>query len=138
MALWTVSALASHPAYPLLANARGLRVYGPPSRPNICPRLLILPPNALSTTRRAVALAMPRFAARLKLNGGDPAVSGQGRLPLGARCNRRWLWAQVVAPERRCLRTPGARPVGQPVTRHLCGGSDRSRLGAVGDDPLSR
>ena len=74
-AVRVVSALASQPPYPLLANAHGLRVYGPPSRPNVCPHLLALPPNALSTAQRAVALGMPPFEARVKLNGRDPVVS---------------------------------------------------------------
>jgi hypothetical protein len=74
LAVWDVSALAS-PPYPLLVNAHGLRVYGPPARPNVCPHVLALPPKALSTARRAVALAMPRYEARLKLNGHDSVVS---------------------------------------------------------------
>jgi hypothetical protein len=46
MTVLSVSALASPPPYPLLANAHGLRVYGPPSKPNTCPRLSALPPTA--------------------------------------------------------------------------------------------
>lgn len=76
LVLFAATALASLPAYPLLVSADGLRVYGPPARANVpCPQLLVLPQHALRTTRRAIAIAMPPFEARLKLNGRDPIVS---------------------------------------------------------------
>jgi len=76
LAMSAVAAMASQPPYPLLVNRDGLRVYGPPTRPNVpCPHLLALPPHYLATARRAVALAMPPFEARLRENGRDPIVS---------------------------------------------------------------
>jgi hypothetical protein len=93
VALSGVSALASRPPYPLLVNANGLRVYGPAKRPNVCPRLLSLPPYALHTARRAVALTMPPFEARLKADGRDPIVSvvlamRSGFAPIAGGCGR--------------------------------------------------
>jgi hypothetical protein len=74
--LSTLSALASRAPYPLLVNVNGLRVYGPPARPNVpCPRLLTLLRSDLRAARRAVTLAMPPFEARLKEDGRDPIVS---------------------------------------------------------------
>jgi hypothetical protein len=75
-AMAAVAAMASRPPYPLLVHRDGFRVYGPPTRPHVpCPHLLALPPNYLASARRAVALAMPPFEARLKENGRDPIVS---------------------------------------------------------------
>jgi hypothetical protein len=92
-AISAVAALASPPPYPLLVNRDGLRVYGPPTRPHVpCPHLLTLPPHYLATARRAVALAMPPFEARLKENGRDPIVSVvpaiRGFSPIAGGCGR--------------------------------------------------
>ena len=90
-AMSAVAALASRPPYPLLVNRDGLRVYGPPTRPNVpCPHLLALPPRFATTGRRAVALAMPPFAAQLKENGRDPIVSVRRHAfsPIAGGCGR--------------------------------------------------
>jgi hypothetical protein len=86
-----VAALASAQPYPLLVNRGGLRVYGPPTRPHVpCPHLLALPPHYLAKGRRAVALAMPPFEARLKENGRDPVVSARRHAfnPTAGGCGR--------------------------------------------------
>jgi hypothetical protein len=91
LTLSSVAALASRPAYPLLVSRDGLRVYGPPIRPNVpCPHLLALPSGFLATGRRAVALAMPPFAARLNENGRDPIVSVRRHAfdPIAGGCGR--------------------------------------------------
>ena len=98
--LSAVAALASPPAYPLLVNRDGLRVYGPPTRPHVpCPHLLTLPAHYLATARRAVALAMPPFAARLKENGRDPIVSvlRHAFSPIAGGCGRTAWRRSVVA-----------------------------------------
>jgi hypothetical protein len=60
----------------LLVNVPGLRVYGPANAARTaCPHLLPLPAHALSTVKRAVALAMPAFERRVHLNGRDPRVT---------------------------------------------------------------
>jgi hypothetical protein len=102
VAISAVSALASGPPYPLLVNRNGLRVYGPPTRPNVCPRLLSLPPHALPKVRRAVALAMPPFEAHLKLNGRDPIVrtvpaNRSGFSPVAGGCGQTTWRRSVVA-----------------------------------------
>jgi hypothetical protein len=59
----------------LLVNRPDLRVYGPPERADVpCISALSLPPDAPAAVKRAVALAMPPFEARLKLDGGNPSV----------------------------------------------------------------
>jgi hypothetical protein len=102
LALWAAPAFASQSPFPLLVNGQGLRVYGPPSRPSVCPRLLSPPPRALATARRAVALAMPRFETRLKLNGRDPVVSVKaaahsGLAAIAGGCGRLQWRRSVVA-----------------------------------------
>jgi len=99
-AISAVAALASPPPYPLLVNRDGLRVYGPPTRPHVpCPHLLTLPPHYLATARRAVALAMPPFEARLKEDGRDPIVSvlRHAFSPIAGRCGRTAWRRSVVA-----------------------------------------
>jgi len=86
-----VAVLAARPPYPLLVNRDGFRVFGPPTRPHVpCPHLLALPPHYLTIGRRAVALAMPPWAARLKENGRDPIVSviRHGFSPIAGGCGR--------------------------------------------------
>jgi hypothetical protein len=86
-----LAAPAARPPYPLLVNRDGFRVYGPPARPNTpCPHLLALPPNYVTTGRRAVVLAMPPFAARLRENGRDPVVSvvRHAFSPIAGGCGR--------------------------------------------------
>src|SRR5919204_3031992 len=101
-AMAAVSALASRSPYPLLVNRHGLRVYGPPTRPNVCPRLSLLPPNALRNVQRAVVLAMPPFEARLKANGRDAIVrtvpaNRSGFSAVAGGCGRRTWRRSVVA-----------------------------------------
>lgn len=63
------------PGYPLLASRAGGRVYGPPTHAHApCPATLAPPANARSLVKRAVALAMPPFEARLHLDGRNPGV----------------------------------------------------------------
>jgi hypothetical protein len=100
LAMSAASALASRPPYPLLVNRDGFRVYGPPTRPHVpCPHLLPLPPHYLATGRRAVALAMPPFEARLKENGRDPIVSIRRHAfsPIAGGCGRTAWRRSVVA-----------------------------------------
>ena len=99
-AVSAMAALASPPPYPLLVNRDGLQVYGPPAGPHVpCPHLLTLPPHYLATARRAVALAMPPFAARLKQNGRDPIVSvlRHAFSPIAGGCGRTAWRRSVVA-----------------------------------------
>jgi hypothetical protein len=76
--LTAAAALAAAPRLPghtLVVDRPGLRVYGPAQRPSVpCPRVLPLPQRALTTVKRAVQLAMPRFEAHDKLNGRDPVI----------------------------------------------------------------
>lgn len=63
------------PGHPLLVDRPGLRVFGPPLHADVlCPDLLPLPAGALATVKRAVALAMPPFERKLKLDGRNPIV----------------------------------------------------------------
>jgi hypothetical protein len=101
-AMSAVVAVASRPPYPLLVNTDGLRVYGPPTRPNVpCPHLLALPAHSLRTARRAVELAIPPFEARLKENGRDPIVSVvpaiRGFSPRAGGCGRVAWRRSIVA-----------------------------------------
>jgi hypothetical protein len=83
-------------------NRHGLRVYGPPTRPNVCPRLLSLPPRALRTVRRAVTLAIPPFEVRLKLNARGAIVktvpaTRSGFIPAAGGCGKKAWRRSVVA-----------------------------------------
>jgi hypothetical protein len=74
-ALASSAAAQGLPGHLLLVDRPDLRVYGPPQRADVhCISALSLPPDALATVKRAVALAMPPFEARLKLDGGNPSV----------------------------------------------------------------
>jgi hypothetical protein len=101
VAVSAFSALASRPPDPLIVRSHGLRVYGPPNRPNVCPRLSVLPPYALLRAQQAVTLAMPPFAARLKANGRDPIVrtvpSRRAFGPIAGGCGRGTWQRSVVA-----------------------------------------
>jgi hypothetical protein len=99
-ALCAPPAPASRLPYPLLVDTGGLRVYGPPTRPHVpCPHLLALPPHSLATGRRAVALAMPPFAAQLEENGRDPIVSVRRHAfsPIAGGCGREAWQRSFVA-----------------------------------------
>jgi hypothetical protein len=101
-AIVAASASATGSPYPRLVDRHGFRVYGPPTRPNVpCPRVLALPPHALRIARRAVALAMPAFEARLKLNGRDPIVSvvpaARTRIRPYGDCRRAWRRSIVAS-----------------------------------------
>lgn len=101
-AIVAAAARASGSPYPLLVDRDGFRVYGPPTRSTVpCPRALALPPHALRAARRAVALAMPPFEARFKLNGRDPVVSVLPALRIRIRpyggCRQVWRRSIVAS-----------------------------------------
>jgi hypothetical protein len=64
------------PAHAVLVDRPGLRVYGPANYARVaCPHLVVLPPRALSTVKRAVELAMPTFERSVRLDGRDAVVT---------------------------------------------------------------
>ena len=70
------AAPASLPGHSLLVSRAGLVVFGPPLHANTpCPHLLPLRRGAATTIKRAVEMAMPPFARRLKLDGRNPHVA---------------------------------------------------------------
>jgi hypothetical protein len=98
-----VYAMASaFPSYPLLINQAGLRVYGPSERVGTqCPSLLSLPPRAMRVVERAVALAMPRYEARVKLNGRNALIvavvpaRSSGYSAVAGGCSQK-VWARSI------------------------------------------
>jgi hypothetical protein len=65
-----------------------------------CPQLLPLPPNALTTVKRAVELAMPPFERSVGLDGRNPVVkvaatNRSGFSYLAGGCGRK-AWARSI------------------------------------------
>lgn len=100
--------------YPLLVNQPGLRVYGPANRARVaCPTDIVsLPTNALASAKTAVAVAMPRFEAKLNLDGRDPQVSvvlaaQSGFKPIAGGCGTA-IWRRTIVASVRLPRVAGA------------------------------